>query len=144
MRYPAATVAMVPTANSGNGGGRQRWPKQRQRKARADSNQPKSGSNSSRNGAGGGGDGGSCGSGSGNGNGGNGGDNDAVMAAVTAAPTWRHQWQRGRPMWAEAEVIFCKLLTIICIPVGYVWYRCETIGRRMVKHKVFCVNRPNR
>jgi hypothetical protein len=33
------------------------------------------------------------------------------MAAVTAAPTWRQQWQRGRPMWVE--VIFCKLLTIM-------------------------------
>jgi hypothetical protein len=28
----------------------------------------------------------------------------SAMAAVTAAPTWRRQWQRGRPMWAE--VIF--------------------------------------
>ena len=40
----------------------------------------------------------------GNGDGGNGGNNVAAMAAVAAAPTWRRQWQRGRPMWAE--VIF--------------------------------------
>jgi hypothetical protein len=25
----------------------------------------------------------------------------AAMAAVKAAPTWRQQWQRGRPMCAE-------------------------------------------
>ena len=50
------------------------------------------------------------GSGSGNGDGGNGGDNTAAMAAVTAAPTWRRQWQRGRPMWAE--VIFSKYLLL--------------------------------
>jgi hypothetical protein len=53
--------------------------------------------------------------------GGNGGDNMAAMAAVTAAPTWHQQWQRGWPMWAE--VIFS--LTIICIPVGYLWFRCD-------------------
>jgi hypothetical protein len=50
------------------------------------------------------------GSGSSNGDGGNGGDNTAAMAAVTAAPTWRRQWQRGRPMWAE--VIFSKYLLL--------------------------------
>jgi hypothetical protein len=55
------------------------------------------------------------------GDGGNGVDKTAAMAAVTAAPTWRRQWQRGRPMWAE--VIFS--LTVICITVGYVWYRCD-------------------
>ena len=27
-----------------------------------------------------------------------------AVAAVMAAPTWRRQWQRGRPMWVE--VIF--------------------------------------
>jgi hypothetical protein len=50
------------------------------------------------------------GSGSSNGDGGNGGNNTAAMAAVTAAPTWRRQWQRGRPMWAE--VIFSKYLLL--------------------------------
>jgi hypothetical protein len=94
---------MVGAGNSGRSRG----------SARADNNQPKSGSNSSRSGAGGGRDGGSRGSGIRNGD-------VAAMAAVTAAPIWRRQWQRGRPMWAE--VIFCKLLTIICIT-------------RMAKHK---------
>ena len=73
--------------------------------ARADNNQPKSGSKDAQNI---------------NGDGGSGGENVAAMAAVTAAPIWRRQWQRGRPMWAE--VIFCKVLTIICIT-------------RMAKHK---------
>ena len=45
-------------------------------------------------------DGGSRGSGSGHG-----GDNTAAMAAVTSAPNWHQQWQRGRQMWTE--VIFC-------------------------------------
>ena len=91
--------------------GMQWWPKQRQCKGRQHSTKKRS--NSSRNGASGGGDGGSHGSGSGSGigDGGNGGDDAAAMAAVTAVPTWRRQWQRGRLMWAE--VIFCKLLTII-------------------------------
>ena len=81
-------------------------------------------------GAGGGGDIGSRGSGSGNGGGGNGGDNAAAVAAVTAVPTWRLQWHRGRLMWAE--VIFClTILTIICMSAN----RCETIVRCMAKHK---------
>jgi hypothetical protein len=50
------------------------------------------------------GDSGSRDSGSGNGDGNNGGDNTAPMAAVTTAPIWRQQWQRGQSMWAE--VIF--------------------------------------
>jgi len=49
-------------------------------------------------------DGGNRSSGCSNGDGGNGGDNAAAMVAVTAAPTWRRQWHRGRLMWAE--VIF--------------------------------------
>jgi hypothetical protein len=67
--------------------------------------------------AGGGGDGGSRGSGSGNGDGGNGGDNAAAMSAVTAAPIWHRQWQRGRPMWAE--VIFC------ITNLHKITYRCD-------------------
>jgi hypothetical protein len=115
---------------AGNGG------RSRGSATRADNNQPKSGSNSSRNGAGGGGDGGSHDSGSCNGDGGNGGDNAAAMAAVTAAPTWRRQWQIGRPMPMWVEVIFSLTIICITITVGYLWYRCDiTIVRCMPKHK---------
>jgi len=89
----------------------------------------KRGSNSSRNGVGGGGDGGSCGSGSGNGEEGNGGNNTAAMAAVTAAPTWRQQWQRGRPLWAK--VIF---FTYYYLHDSRVRTNVMTIVRHRAKH----------
>ena len=123
------TTAMAVAGNGGQSRG----------STRADDSQPKSGSNSSRNGAGGGRDGGSRGSGSGNGDGGNGcngGDNAPAMAAVMAMPTWPQQWQRlrGRTMWVEV-IIKVTYYDNICITVGYVWYRCETIVRHMAKHK---------
>ena len=55
------------------------------------------------------------------------------MAAVTEAPTWCGQWQRGWPMWAK--VIFSTYY-YLCITVGYIWYRCDVISivRHMAKH----------
>jgi len=120
---------MASAVNSCKREGRQRRLKQRQHKGRQQS--PKSGSNSSRNGAGDGRDGGRCSSGSGNGDGDNGGDNTAAMAAVTAAPTLRQQWQRGRPMWAE--VIF---RTYYYLHNSRVRTDVITIVRRMTKHKI--------
>ena len=67
--------------------------------------------------------------------------NQKAVATAAAAITWQHgsgdnganmapAVQRGRPMWTE--VIFCIVLTIICMPV-----RTDviTIVRRMAKHK---------
>ena len=90
----------------------------------------KSGSNSSRKGAGDGWNGGSHISGSSNGDNGNGVGNAAAMAAVMAVPTWRWQWQRGWPMWAE--VIFC---TYFYLHNSRVLTYVITIVRLMAKHK---------
>ncbi len=61
----------------------------------------------------------------------------AAVAAVMAAPTWRRQWQRGRPIWSE--VIFL-VITIICMTVRtYV----ITIVRRMAKHKCVLIQITN-
>ena len=121
----AMTLTIVSAANSSKRKGGQRLLKQRQCTCR----QPKSCSKSSGNAAGGGGDSGSRGSGSGNGDGGNEGDSAAAMVAVIVAPTWRQQWQRGRPMWGEVifHSTYYYLLTV-CTDV-------ITIVRRMEKHK---------